>query len=197
MVWSIASVVVMMAGVGFLVWGWAFLRDHDEADPAPARDPLSRVCAHASQRAWASTCSWWWRCSCFQVFSAAFTAHYTVEGQLLRHRRVAVVPVFAGAHLAHPGALFWIATGFLAVGLFLAPLINGGKDPKFQKLGVDVLFWALVVVCVGSFIGNYLAIAQVMPPSGTSGSATRATNTWTWAACGRSASSSASCCGWC
>tara|TARA_R100000322_G_scaffold168816_2_gene139476 strand:+ start:1 stop:1290 length:1290 start_codon:yes stop_codon:yes gene_type:complete len=59
--------------------------------------------------------------------------------------------------------MFWIATGFLAAGLFLAPIINGGKDPKYQKLGVDILFWALVVVCVGSFIGNYLAIAQIMP----------------------------------
>ena len=27
-----------------------------------------------------------------------------------------------------------------------------------------VLFWALVAVVVGSFTGNYLAIAQVMPP---------------------------------
>jgi nitric oxide reductase subunit B len=60
-------------------------------------------------------------------------------------------------------ALFWIATGFLAAGLFLAPIINGGKDPKLQKVGVDVLFWALVVVVVGSFVGNYLAIAQIMP----------------------------------
>ena len=39
-------------------------------------------------------------------------------------------------------ALFWIAMAFLAGGLFLAPIINGGKDPKFQKLGVDVLYWA-------------------------------------------------------
>ena len=60
-------------------------------------------------------------------------------------------------------ALQTLATGFLAAGLFLAPVINGGKDPKFQKIGVDVLFWALVVVCVGSFIGNYLTIAHVMP----------------------------------
>ena len=77
------------------------------------------------------------------------------------------------------------------------PLINGGKDPKHQKLGVDVLFWALVVVCVGSFIGNYLTIAHVMPQSGTSGWATRATNTLTWAACGRSASLPALPSGWC
>src|SRR5690606_21927338 len=41
-VWSIASVVVLLAGVGFLVWAWAFLRDHDGALPAPAaRDPLT------------------------------------------------------------------------------------------------------------------------------------------------------------
>ena len=35
MVWSIMSIIIMMAGVGFLVWGWAFLRDHDEQDPVP------------------------------------------------------------------------------------------------------------------------------------------------------------------
>jgi nitric oxide reductase subunit B len=60
--------------------------------------------------------------------------------------------------------MFWIATGFLAAGLFLAPFINGGKDPKWQKLGVDVLFWALVLVVIGSYAGNFLAIAQLMPP---------------------------------
>ena len=52
---------------------------------------------------------------------------------------------------------------FLAGGLFLAPIINGGKDPKYQKLGVDVLFWALVVLVVGSFTGSYLAIAHIIP----------------------------------
>ena len=60
-------------------------------------------------------------------------------------------------------ALFWIAMAFLAGGLFLAPIINGGKDPKYQKLGVDVLFWALVVLVVGSFTGSYLAIAHIIP----------------------------------
>ena len=52
MVWSVMSVVVMMAGVGFLVWGWAFLRKHDEVDPTPPKhDPLSRVPLTPSQRA--------------------------------------------------------------------------------------------------------------------------------------------------
>ena len=49
---------------------------------------------------------------------------------------------------------------FLSAGLFLAPIINGGKDPKYQKLGVDILFWALVVLVVGSFAGTYLGVAH-------------------------------------
>src|SRR3546814_18194923 len=61
-------------------------------------------------------------------------------------------------------AILWIATAFLAAGLFLAPIINGGKDPKYQLLGVNLLFAALLVVVVGSFAGNFFAIAQVMPP---------------------------------
>src|SRR3546814_8624375 len=52
----------------------------------------------------------------------------------------------------------------MAAGLFLAPIINGGKDPKYQLLGVNLLFAALLVVVVGSFAGNFFAIAQVMPP---------------------------------
>ena len=38
------------------------------------------------------------------------------------------------------------------------PIINGGKDPKFQKLGVDLLFWALIVVVVGSYLGQFVAL---------------------------------------
>ena len=60
-------------------------------------------------------------------------------------------------------AIFWIATAFLSVGLFLGPLVNGGKDPPYQKLGVNILFVALVVVVVGTLTGNFLAIKQVMP----------------------------------
>ena len=101
----------------------------------------------------------------FQVFIGGFTAHYTIEGQAFYGVDVSQWFPYALVRTWHiQSALFWIATGFLAVGLFLAPLIHGGKDPKYQKLGVDILFWALIVVVVGSFIGNYLAIAQIMPP---------------------------------
>jgi len=164
-VWSILSVVILLAGLGFLIWGWAFLRRHDEAAPTPpARDPLLAAGLTPSQRALGKYLFLVVALFIFQVFIGGFTAHYTVEGQQFYGVDVSQWFPYALVRTWHiQSALFWIATGFLAVGLFLAPLIYGGKDPAYQKLGVDVLFWALVLVVVGSFIGQYLAIAQVMP----------------------------------
>ncbi|MBL7087602.1 MULTISPECIES: nitric-oxide reductase large subunit [unclassified Acidovorax] len=166
MVWSVMSVVVMMAGVGFLVWGWSFLRKHDEVEPTPPQhDPLSRVPLTPSQRGLGKYLFLIVALFSFQVMLGGFTAHYTVEGQQFYGINVSQWFPYSLVRTWHiQSALFWIATGFLAAGLFLAPLINGGKDPAYQKLGVDILFWALVVVVVGSFVGNYLAIAQIMPP---------------------------------
>ena len=166
LMWSIVSVIVLIAGIGFLVWAWAFLRDHEEDEPvAPQKDPLSTFALTPSQLALGKYLFLVVALFIFQVFIGGFTAHYTVEGQTFYGVDVSQWFPYALVRTWHiQSALFWIATGFLAAGLFLAPLINGGKDPKYQKLGVDVLFWALVLVVVGSFTGNYLAIAQIMPP---------------------------------
>ncbi|MDX1456683.1 MAG: cbb3-type cytochrome c oxidase subunit I, partial [Marinobacter sp.] len=165
-VWSIVSVVLLIAGVGGLVWAWAFLSKHDEQDPtAPPKDPLTGFALTASQKALGKYLFLVVALFTFQVMLGGFTAHYTVEGQSFYGINVSEWFPYSLVRTWHiQSALFWIATGFLAAGLFLAPIINGGKDPKFQKLGVDVLFWALVVVVAGSFVGNYLAIAQIMPP---------------------------------
>ena len=81
----------------------------------------------------------------FQVLLGGFTAHYTVEGQTFYGIDVSQWFPYLLTRTWHlQTAVFWIATGFLAAGLYLAPIINGGKDPKYQKLGVDILFWALV-----------------------------------------------------
>ncbi len=163
--WSIVSVVLLIAGVGFLIWAWAFLRKEEgELPPAPARDPLTSFALTPSQKALGKYLFLVVALFVFQVLIGGFTAHYTVEGQTFYGIEVSRWFPYSLVRTWHiQAALFWVATGFLAAGLFLAPLINGGKDPKYQKLGVDILFWALVVVCVGSFAGNYLAIAQIMP----------------------------------
>ncbi|MBW7470962.1 nitric-oxide reductase large subunit [Marinobacter sp. F4218] len=164
-IWSIVSVVLLIAGIGGLVWAWAFLRKHDEEEPAaPVRDPLTSFALTASQRGLGKYLFLVVALFGFQVMLGGFTAHYTVEGQSFYGINVSEWFPYSLVRTWHiQAALFWIATGFLAAGLFLAPIINGGRDPKFQKLGVDVLFWALVIVVAGSFTGNYLAIAQIMP----------------------------------
>ena len=58
-------------------------------------------------------------------------------------------------------AILWIATAFLAGGLFIAPSL-GGRDPAYQSLGVNLLFVALVVVVVGSLLGEWLGIRQML-----------------------------------
>lgn len=164
-VWSLVSIVLLVAGVAGLVWAWAFLRKHDESEPeAPPQDPLTTFKLTPSQKGLAKYIFLVVALFCFQIMIGGFTAHYTVEGQGFYGFNVSEYFPYSLVRTWHiQAALFWIATGFLAAGLFLAPIINGGKDPKYQKLGVDVLFWALVAVVVGSFVGNYLAIAQIMP----------------------------------
>ena len=59
-------------------------------------------------------------------------------------------------------AIFWIATAYVAGALFLAAALGAG-DPAGQKKGIDILFWALVIVVVGSLLGEWAGIRQLLP----------------------------------
>ncbi|WP_353148845.1 nitric-oxide reductase large subunit [Pollutimonas bauzanensis] len=162
--WSLACIIILIAGVGFLVLGWAFLRKH-EPDPTPAQqDPLTLTRLTPSQKALGKYLFIVMALFIAQVLLGGFTAHYTIEGQEFYGIDISQWFPYALTRTWHLQlAIFWIATAFLSVGLFLAPIINGGKDPKFQKLGVNMLFGALIMVVAGSLIGNFLAIKQIMP----------------------------------
>ena len=58
-------------------------------------------------------------------------------------------------------AIFWIATAYIAGGLFLAPSV-GGKEPKGQVFGVNFLFLALLIVVLGSLSGEILGINNML-----------------------------------
>ena len=165
MIWSIASVVFLIAGIGFVVWIWSFKKREDEKEPPmPEFDPLTKLQLTPSQRALGKYLFTVLALFVLQVTLGAVVAHYTVEGQEFYGIDISQYFPYSLVRTWHiQAALFWIAMAFLAGGLFLAPIINGGKDPKFQKLGVDVLYWALVVLVVGSFTGSYLAIAHILP----------------------------------
>jgi nitric oxide reductase subunit B len=55
-------------------------------------------------------------------------------------------------------AILWVATAFVAGGLFLAPAL-GGKEPGGQARGVKVLLAALVLVVGGSLAGEALGLS--------------------------------------
>ena len=59
-------------------------------------------------------------------------------------------------------AVLWIAIGWLAGGLFVAPLASKGKDFKFP-FAVDILWIALLVVGGGGLIGLWLGALGKLP----------------------------------
>jgi nitric oxide reductase subunit B len=58
-------------------------------------------------------------------------------------------------------AIFWVATSFLAAGIFLAPMISG-REPRGQHFLAYGLLGALAVVVFGSMIGEWLGIFGFM-----------------------------------
>jgi len=94
-----------------------------------------------------------------QVMFGALLAHYYTEpdGFFGLKWMTSLFPFSfsKGAHLQL--AIFWIATAWLGLGIYVAPLV-GGYEPKRQGLLVDILFWALVVLVFGSLIGQWLGI---------------------------------------
>jgi nitric oxide reductase len=157
--WSFASIVFLLMGVGFLVWGYHFLRSHEEAPKAPLADPLGKIVLTPSQKALWKYAALTVILFIVQILLGGLVAHYTVEGQTFFGVELSQLLPYSLARTWHlQSALFWIATGFLTGGLFIAPIINGGKDPKFQALGVNLLYVALFIVVAGSYAGNFTSI---------------------------------------
>ena len=163
LMWSITSIVLLILSIGLMVWYHSFKKQEEELAPAeiPARDPLNGFQLTPSMKAVAKYVAVVIALFGVQVLLGALTAHYTVEGQDFFGFPMSEYIPYALSRTWHlQTALFWIATAFLAAGLFLAPIINGGKDPKYQVLGVNVLFAALLLVVGGSLFGEFLAIHQ-------------------------------------
>lgn len=58
-------------------------------------------------------------------------------------------------------AIFWIATAYVAGALFLGPALSKG-EPAGQVKGVNTLFAAILVVAVGSLLGEWLGVKQLL-----------------------------------
>ncbi|MGJ7909426.1 nitric-oxide reductase large subunit [Neobacillus sp. LXY-1] len=92
-----------------------------------------------------------------QCMFGALLAHYYIEPDSFFGIKwihdILPFNITKGYHLQL--AIFWIATSWLGMGIYVAPLV-GGYEPKKQGLLVDILFWALVVLVGGSMVGEWL-----------------------------------------
>jgi nitric oxide reductase subunit B len=95
-----------------------------------------------------------------QILFGVFTAHYGVEGKGFYGLSLGNFLPYSVARTWHVQlALFWIATSWLASGLYIAPAVSG-HEPKYQRLGVNILFLALLVIVVGSIAGEWMGVMQ-------------------------------------
>jgi nitric oxide reductase subunit B len=157
--WSIASIILMIAAIAGMVMLHSTARE--EADPVPPKDdPLFHLKPTPSMRATKKYFFVVIGLILAQVGMGVITAHYAVEGNSFFGYPLAEILPFVVSRTIHTQfAVLWIATAWLATGLYIAPAISG-HEPRFQKLGVNVLFYALLFIVVGSTAMGWLGSLQ-------------------------------------
>jgi nitric oxide reductase subunit B len=165
-VWSVLSLIALLGGIGLLFgafgrWGRRLGWHGREQATLSFRAP-GDVALTPAQRA----CAWF-----FFVMAALFLLQ-TFVGAASQHYR-AEIDGFFGFDLAKifpynlmrtwhvQLALFWVATSFVAAGIFLAPMI-ARREPRHQGKLAFALLGALAVVVFGTLIGSYLGVHGVL-----------------------------------
>jgi nitric oxide reductase subunit B len=165
-VWSAMSLITLLAGLGlilFIFGKFDYLGWKGEGETVHVHEP--------AQQSLVLTPSQWATGWFFAVVALLFLLQAALGGVIAHYR---VEPgAFYGIDIAHllpynlartwhlQLAIFWIATAWVGGGLFLAPWL-GGREPRGQKSGVYVLFGALVVVVLGSLLGELLGIRNLL-----------------------------------
>ncbi|MBS0446870.1 MAG: nitric-oxide reductase large subunit [Proteobacteria bacterium] len=161
--WSMVSIILLLAGIAAMLW--LHKGEHGEDVAAvPKADPLLGAKATPSMKATRKYFFVVIGLMLLQIFMGAITAHYAVEGRSFFGIPLAQVLPYTISRTVHTQiGVFWIATAWLATGLYVAPLLSG-KEPKLQKLGVDALFWALLVVVLGSTVTGWIGSLEHQTP---------------------------------
>lgn len=159
--WSVFSVTFLLAGIGLMGWYYAVSHDRETASSQlPATDPMRTLQPTPSMLATAKY--FWVLLALFlvQILLGAITAHYQVEGQVMYGFELADVLPYSITRTWHTQlAVLWIALAWLATGLYIGPAVSD-YEPPYQRLGVNVLWVCLLVIVVGAFAGQWMAINQ-------------------------------------
>ncbi|MEO8459280.1 MAG: nitric-oxide reductase large subunit [Dokdonella sp.] len=157
--WTVFSVLFMIAGIGLLAWHYAVWHSKEPHLEPPVVDPLASITITPSMRA---TAKYFWVVVALfltQILLGAITAHYQVEKQFYGFEISQILPYSLTRSWHTELAVLWIATAWLGTGLYIAPAVSG-HEPKFQRLGVNFLWVCLLVIVVGAFAGQWFAVMQ-------------------------------------
>jgi len=164
LIWSIVSVILLILGIAAALFAYQRYIGRDEYEteltvdfPEPNPTPSQKVTLLYFLTAIGLFV--------IQIGMGAVTAHYTVEGTYFFGIPLAKILPYAAVRTWHLQlAVFFIATCFLAAGLFIGPFV--GKEPKRQGTWVGILFGAVVIVVLGALSGSWLSVAGVFGDQG-------------------------------
>ncbi|MEO6902486.1 MAG: nitric-oxide reductase large subunit [Bacteroidia bacterium] len=158
-IWTGFSVIMLLVGIGILILYHTKTKVEGDLE-LPIEDPLMNQNLTPSMRA---VEKYFWAINfliLIQVAMGIITAHYGVEGNSIYGFPLSTILPYSVTRTWHVQlSILWIATAWLATGLYIASSVSG-KDPKFQKLGVNILFVSLLIIVAGSMIGEWFGIMQ-------------------------------------
>ncbi len=159
-IWSIASVIFLIAAIAGMIFYHSSCKK--EKDPTPSKfDPFIDVKVTPSMKATKKYFYVVIGLILAQIGMGVITAHYAVEHSFYGLPLTDILPYTISRTIHTQFAVLWIATAWLATGLYIAPAISG-YEPRFQKLGVNLLFYALLFIVVGSTVTGWLGTLQHM-----------------------------------
>ncbi len=158
-VYSILSILALFAVLGIVVYvthRYEFF--YGDAKAVEASYRLLEIPITPSQRASAKFFLVAGLLFLLQIFNGGLLAHYTVHPGSFFVELIGKTYAFSWAKSWHLQlAILWIATSWLGTAIYLAPLV-AGRELKYQRLLVNILFGAVVAVTVGSLAGEVLGI---------------------------------------
>ncbi|MGK5084581.1 nitric-oxide reductase large subunit [Bdellovibrionota bacterium FG-1] len=156
LVWSIFSVILLIFGIGAALFVYVRTGYLDEEKPQLVAFETPHPTS--SQKVTLAFFVVVMLLFLVQTILGSLTGHYAVEGNALWGFDMSNIAPYTLTRTWHVQlSVFWIATAWLATGLFIGPFVSG-KEPKHQALLSSILLGALFVVVVGSLTGTYLGV---------------------------------------
>jgi nitric oxide reductase subunit B len=158
-IWSLGGVVALFLTLGlFIYWVHKDQLWYGEAKGVPLAEKLVDAPLTSSQLKAAKFFLVVILLFLVQTSFGGLLAHYTVHPGTFYLPLVGDLIPYSWAKSWHLQlAIFWIATTWVASAIYLAPIV-GGREPRRQGLLVQGLFGAIVLVAVGSLIGQVAGI---------------------------------------